>query len=81
MADPTKPSVTLATVDDIPAILTMIKELATYEHAEDKVEATEESLLRTLTFAPSPASASQPHTNPGYAKTLILRLPTSPTSN
>ncbi|KAI7689285.1 hypothetical protein KC353_g19685 [Hortaea werneckii] len=81
MADPTKPSVTLATVDDIPAILTMIKELAAYEHAEDKVEATEESLLRTLTFAPSPATASQPHTNPGYAKTLLLRLPTTPTSN
>ncbi|KAI7614965.1 hypothetical protein KC343_g10293, partial [Hortaea werneckii] len=75
MADPTKPSVTMATVDDIPAILTMIKELAAYEHAEDKVEATEESLLRTLTFAPSPASSTQPHTNPGYAKTLLLRLP------
>lgn len=103
MADPTKPSVTLATVDgplhptpphpstafqttltfppDIPAILTMIKELAAYEHAEDKVEATEESLLRTLTFAPSPASAVQPHTNPGYAKTLLLRLPTSSSSD
>ncbi|KAI7552959.1 hypothetical protein KC331_g1555 [Hortaea werneckii] len=81
MADPTKPSVTLATVDDIPAILTMIKELAAYEHAEDKVEATEESLLRTLTFAPSPASAVQPHTNPGYAKTLLLRLPTTPSSS
>ncbi|RMY43030.1 hypothetical protein D0864_15939, partial [Hortaea werneckii] len=98
MADATKPSVTMATVDgssrrlpsttnhanlpvhpDIPAILTMIKELAAYEHAEDKVEATEESLLRTLTFAPSPASATQPHTNPGYAKTLLLRLPSSPT--
>ncbi|KAI6853557.1 hypothetical protein KC338_g8625 [Hortaea werneckii] len=79
MADPTKPSVTMATVDDIPAILTMIKELAAYEHAEDKVEATEESLLRTLTFAPSPASSTQPHTNPGYAKTLLLRLPSSPT--
>ncbi|KAI7227306.1 hypothetical protein D0868_04777 [Hortaea werneckii] len=81
MADPTKPSVTLATVDDIPAILTMIKELAAYEHAEDKVEATEESLLRTLTFAPSPAGATQPHTNPGYAKTLLLRLPTTPSSS
>ncbi|KAI7417018.1 hypothetical protein KC364_g18669, partial [Hortaea werneckii] len=79
MADPTKSSVTMATVDDIPAILTMIKELAAYEHAEDKVEATEESLLRTLTFAPSPASSTQPHTNPGYAKTLLLRLPSSPT--
>ncbi|OTA31998.1 hypothetical protein BTJ68_07311, partial [Hortaea werneckii EXF-2000] len=54
-------------------------ELAAYEHAEDKVEATEESLLRTLTFAPSPASSTQPHTNPGYAKTLLLRLPSSPT--
>ncbi|EME86462.1 uncharacterized protein MYCFIDRAFT_186664 [Pseudocercospora fijiensis CIRAD86] len=49
----------------------MIKELADYEREPDKVLATEESLGRTLTFAPSAA-----HTNPGYAKTLILRLPT-----
>lgn len=55
----------------------MIKELADYEHESDKVLATEESLSRTLTFSPSaPGSqVSTQHTNPGYAKTLILRLP------
>lgn len=51
----------------------MIKELADYEKEPNAVEATEESLARTLTFAPS-----LQHTNPGYAKTLILRLPVQP---
>ncbi|KAK0249699.1 hypothetical protein LTR94_010297 [Friedmanniomyces endolithicus] len=66
--------------DDIPHILAMIKELAAHEHALDSVEATETSLLHTLTFAPS-TSGHTPHTNPGYVKTLILRLPTNPTPN
>lgn len=48
----------------------MIKELAAYEKAEHLVEATEESLSRTLTLAP----AGSQHTNPGFARTLILRL-------
>jgi len=52
----------------------MIKELADYEKASTSVEATEESLKRTLTFAPSAG-----HSNPGYAKTLLLRLPRDPT--
>lgn len=60
----------------MPEILAMIKELAAYECASDSVEATEDSLKRTLTFAPSGAA----HTNPGYAKTLILRLPSHPTN-
>ena len=51
----------------------MIKELAAHEKAEDKVEATEDSLRRTLTF---PHSPTHQH---GYAKALILRLPTKPT--
>lgn len=51
----------------------MIRELAAYEKAEDKCEATEDSLKRTLTFAPGGQTTC--HTNPGYAKTLILRLP------
>nr|POE94704.1 n-acetyltransferase ats1 [Quercus suber]POE94710.1 n-acetyltransferase ats1 [Quercus suber] len=58
---------------DVPEILAMIKELADYEHASTSVEATEESLTRTLTFADSTAS-----TQPGFAKTLILRLPAIP---
>lgn len=52
----------------------MIRELASYENALDKVEATEESLRRTLTFG-----FSLGHTNStGYARTLILRLPNKP---
>jgi GNAT superfamily N-acetyltransferase len=46
----------------------LIKELATYERAPEKVEATEESLLSTLTF--SPPSASSPER--GYARTLLI---------
>ncbi|KAM3423804.1 hypothetical protein BST61_g1206 [Cercospora zeina] len=74
-----QPSIAHATRADVPAILAMIKELADYEKEASKVEATEESLARTLTFAPSaPRSrASTQHTNPGYAKTLILRLPST----
>lgn len=53
----------------------MVYELAEYEKATDSVRATEESLTRTLTFAPSGTSA---HTNPGHAKTLLLRLPREP---
>jgi GNAT superfamily N-acetyltransferase len=51
----------------------MIKELAGFEKAEDKVEATEESLLNTLSFADS-AGATQGQ-SPGYAKTFILTAP------
>ena len=52
----------------------MIHELADYEKEPDQVVATEETLRRTLTFAPSAVG----HTNPGYAKTLLLRLPIEP---
>ena len=54
----------------------MIKELAVHENALDKVQATEASLIRTLSFA-----GSRGHTNPGYAKTLLLRLPVKPTND
>ncbi|KAK1064317.1 Peroxygenase 1 [Friedmanniomyces endolithicus] len=82
MADPAdQVSITLASTDDIPHILAMIKELAAHEHALDSVEATETSLLHTLTFAPSLISSQPPPTNPGYAKTLILRLPSNPSSS
>jgi len=71
----TIPSATVAlTTADVSLILDMIKELADYEKASSSVEATEQSLKRTLTFAPSAS-----HSNPGYAKTLILRLPIKPT--
>lgn len=58
----------------------MIHELADYEKESSKVEATEESLNKTLTFAPSesaPKSDRQLPDSSGYASTLILRLPVS----
>ena len=51
----------------------MIRELASYENALDKVAATEESIRRTLSF-----EGGRGHANPGYAKTLLLRLPVQP---
>ncbi|KAF2161066.1 hypothetical protein M409DRAFT_28396 [Zasmidium cellare ATCC 36951] len=69
-----RPSIVHATVGDVPEILAMIKELADYEKEPEKVLATEDSLKRTLTFAPG-GSTTQ-HSNPGYAKCLILRTPT-----
>ena len=70
-----KTTITHATREDVPEILAMIKELAEYENQSSDVKATEESLVRTLTFAPS----SQP-TNPGFAKTLIVRAPEDPSA-
>lgn len=52
----------------------MIKELAIYEDSLDKVEATEDSLKHSLTFA----NGGRDHHNKGFAKTLILRLPVKP---
>ena len=43
---------------DIPTILQFIRELAAYEHAEHEVEATEDSLRETLTFAGSGTTTS-----------------------
>jgi hypothetical protein len=40
-------------VIDVPTILQLIQELADYEKESDAVEATHESLLNTLAFAPS----------------------------
>jgi len=68
-------------IADVPAILGMIKDLAIYEKELDKVEATEESLLSSLSFAPSvsspngdPVSASRP------ARTLLIHDGTNPSS-
>lgn len=55
----------------------MVRELAEYERELESVEATEESLTRTLSLAPSAAST---HTNPGHAKCLMLRLPSNPSN-
>lgn len=75
MAD--QPIISHATKEDVKEILAMIRELAEYEHELESVEATEESLIRTLSLAPS---ATTTHTNPGHAKCLILRLPSEPSN-
>lgn len=50
----------------------MIRELADYEKASSSVDATEESLLRTLSHAdPSDTTTF----SPGFAKTLLLTDP------
>ncbi|KAJ5722714.1 hypothetical protein N7488_000749 [Penicillium malachiteum] len=49
-----KPSIRLATPEDVPLILQFIRELADYEKALHEVEATEESLLATLSFPGTP---------------------------
>lgn len=67
-----QPSVRLATIEDVPSILSMIRELADYEHALDRVEASVESLSATLTFAPS-ASNSSPDKK--WASCFLLTLP------
>ncbi|KAF2430050.1 acetyltransferase [Tothia fuscella] len=76
-----EPTIRLAAKEDVPEILSMIKELAGFENAADSVHATEESLLKTLSFAPSrqqdsttATSASTP-SQPGYAKTFLLLTP------
>lgn len=54
MTTPTgTPSIRPAAVDDVPAVVSLIRELATYEREPDAVVATEE-LLRTALFGPEP---------------------------
>ncbi|KAL3433475.1 acyl-CoA N-acyltransferase [Aspergillus tetrazonus] len=45
-----QPTIRLATAEDVPLILQFIRELADYEKALHEVEATEKSLLATLSF-------------------------------
>lgn len=71
-----QPILSHATKGDVKEILAMIRELADYERELDSVEATEESLIRTLSLAPSGTAS---HSNPGHAKCLMLRLPSEPT--
>ncbi|KAK6437692.1 Peroxygenase 1 [Oleoguttula sp. CCFEE 5521] len=66
------PNISHATKEDIPDLLAMINELATYEKHASSVTATEESLSRTLTLAPFSQE------NSGYARVFILRLPSTP---
>ncbi|KAK2753304.1 hypothetical protein FQN55_003433 [Onygenales sp. PD_40] len=55
-------SIRFATEDDVPSILQFIKELASYENALHEVEATEASLLATLSFPSSPPKTSGTYT-------------------
>jgi len=61
-------SIRPATVNDVPVILALIKELAVYEKLEKEVVATEDGLRDTL-FGPVP-----------YARVLIASLTTNSTS-
>ncbi|KAK1483865.1 acetyltransferase [Colletotrichum tamarilloi] len=65
-------SVRHARREDIPTILSLIKELADYEHELDSVLATEETLGATVAFAPS--SPQETTYTPGKPQTE----PTSP---
>ncbi|MCJ1292927.1 hypothetical protein MMC34_004480 [Xylographa carneopallida] len=68
-----EPTIRYATEDDVPTILTLIHELATYEHASSSVLATPASLLATLTFPSNPTH--------GYARTLLIFPPSSSSSS
>ncbi|KAJ5263906.1 hypothetical protein N7478_011511 [Penicillium angulare] len=68
-----KPSIRLATPEDVPLILQFIRELADYEKALHEVEATEESLLATLSFPGTPPQRGAVYT------ALITPPPTSET--
>ncbi|KAK4161366.1 acyl-CoA N-acyltransferase [Cladorrhinum sp. PSN259] len=52
-----KETVRHATREDVPAILALIRELADYEKELHSVEATEEKLLSTIAFAPTPSTS------------------------
>ncbi|KAA8570782.1 hypothetical protein MFRU_011g01640 [Monilinia fructicola] len=60
--------------EDIPGILTLIQELADYEHESDSVLATPESLARTLAFAPS-GLVSPSNTTPSTGDTISPTRP------
>lgn len=57
-------------------ILQLIQELADYEKESDAVEATHESLLNTLAFAPSsPGATEEPLSSTRPARALVLFTP------
>ena len=60
---------------DVPVILQLINELASYEKALHEVLATESPLTSSLSF---PVSDGSPDFTPGYAKTLLIAPASSP---
>lgn len=72
-----------ATQSDVPAILTLLRELAEYEKELSSCKTTEEMLLATLSFPinPTPPTSSSPTSinfTKGYARTLIVSPSDSP---
>lgn len=67
-----------ATEHDIPEILRMIQELASYEKALHEVIATEKTLFDTLSFPTS--TDEKVRSKPGYARTLLIS-PREPNSD
>ncbi|KAK5239224.1 Peroxygenase 1, partial [Exophiala xenobiotica] len=65
-----------ATSADVPVILQLIQELASYEKALHEVLATEQSLRATLSF---PEASAPGGFTRGYAKTLLI-LPNNTSS-
>ncbi|KAL2443736.1 hypothetical protein ABEF95_011379 [Exophiala dermatitidis] len=71
MAETKTPTYTIrhARQSDVRTILSLVRELADYEKALDQVQATEQSLLETLSFVdPSKEGGF----TEGYAKTLLI---------
>ncbi|KAL8746034.1 MAG: hypothetical protein Q9190_001901 [Brigantiaea leucoxantha] len=66
------PFIRFAKESDVPTILSLIYELAAYEHASSSVLATESSLRSTLSFPSSDRS--------GYARTLLIFPPSTTTT-
>ncbi|KAK5081518.1 Acetyltransferase (GNAT) [Lithohypha guttulata] len=81
MAEVTTPNykIRYATEQDIPEILRMVQELASYERALHEVLATEEKLFNTLSFPTS--SDEKVRNKPGAAKTLLIVPRTGDSSN
>jgi len=70
-------TIRLATREDIPEILAMIHELASFENATSSVIATESLLEKNLSFAPSQNeqdSTTTSASSQGHAKTFLLTV-------
>jgi len=62
--------------EDVPTILQLIQELADYEKEPNAVEATPQTLLNTIAFAPSPISpANQFPTTPSTGGSISASRP------
>ncbi|KAL4945761.1 hypothetical protein BDV06DRAFT_219004 [Aspergillus oleicola] len=75
-----KPTIRLAEPEDVPLILQFIRELASYEKALHEVEATEESLLGTLSFPSQAGQASSEKPRHGTVYTALITPPPTSTS-